>query len=206
MGDRLDQAIACFQQAIQLNNNDLLYHNNLARALIANNQMEEAIACYRKVLRIHPGSPWGYNTLAWSLVSCPDLKFRNPKEAVALASKAVEIGGKDAEFLNTLGVAYYRNGEWQSAVENLTQAMKLREERKANNKDSLFFLAMAYWQLGDKDQARTCYDKAVQWMTENKLPANLVAELERRRGEAAELMGIEESPIALASRAASRAP
>jgi Flp pilus assembly protein TadD len=107
------------------------------------------------------------------------------------AKKAVELSINNGDCMNTLGVAYFRNGKWQLAVDSLSQAMTLREEQRVNNKDGLFFLAMAYWQLGDKDQARTCYEKAVQWMKENKLPANLVAELERWRTEAAELMGIE---------------
>jgi eukaryotic-like serine/threonine-protein kinase len=189
---RVDDAIVSFREAIRLNEDSAKAHSNLGSALEANGQMHEAIACYRQALRLEPDSPRGSNRLAWFLVSCPDPKVRNPKEAMELAKKAVEMDKKNGEWLNTLGVAYYRNGEWQLAVDSLSEAMTLRKQRGANNKDSLFFLAMAYWQLGDKDRARTCYEKAVQWMTENKLPAylDLVAELERWRTEAAELLGI----------------
>jgi hypothetical protein len=51
-----------------------------------------------------------------------------------------------------------------------------------------FFLAMAHWQLGDKEQAHTWYDQAVQWMEKNK-PQD--EELGRFRAEAEELLGIE---------------
>ena len=53
-----------------------------------------------------------------------------------------------------------------------------------------FFLAMAYWQLGEKDKARLTYEDAVQWMDQNQ-PDN---DYQRRfRAEAAELLGISES-------------
>ena len=33
---------------------------------------------------------------------------------------------------------------------------------------NIFFLATAHWHLGDKEEARRWYDKAVEWMDENK--------------------------------------
>jgi hypothetical protein len=54
-----------------------------------------------------------------------------------------------------------------------------------------FFLAMAHWQLGDKDQARQGYDESVEWMDKHQ-PGN--AELRCFRAEAAELLGIQEAP------------
>jgi hypothetical protein len=49
-----------------------------------------------------------------------------------------------------------------------------------------FFLAMAHWQKGDKDEARKWFDKAVAW-TKEEDPKN--AELLRFWVEAAELVG-----------------
>ena len=46
---------------------------------------------------------------------------------------------------------------------------------------------MAHWQLGDKPQARSWYDKAVPWMEKNQ-PKN--EELVRFRAEAAALLGV----------------
>jgi hypothetical protein len=47
---------------------------------------------------------------------------------------------------------------------------------------------MAHWHLGDKDEARKCYNQGVQWMEKNQ-PEN--EELRRFRAEAAELLGVE---------------
>jgi hypothetical protein len=48
---------------------------------------------------------------------------------------------------------------------------------------------MAHWQLGDKDQARSWYDKGIAWM-DKLLPDN--EELIRFRAEAKELLGIKD--------------
>src|SRR5260370_18294218 len=85
----------------------------------------------------------------------------------------------------TLGVAHYRNGEWQEAVTALEQSLTLQ---KVGSSTDFFFLAMAKWQLGDKDEAREWYDKGVKRMAEETTKD---AELRRRfRDEAAELLGI----------------
>jgi hypothetical protein len=50
-----------------------------------------------------------------------------------------------------------------------------------------FFLAMAHWQLGDKEEARRWYYQAVAWM-EKYSPMD--EDLRRFRPEAAALLGI----------------
>ena len=63
------------------------------------------------------------------------------------------------------------------------------ELRKGGDSFDWFFLAMAHWQLGEKDKAREWYDRAVQWMDKNQ-PKN--EELRRFRAEAAELLELKE--------------
>jgi hypothetical protein len=50
---------------------------------------------------------------------------------------------------------------------------------------------MARWQLGQKDEARTWYGKAVAWMDKNKPQDH---ELKRVRTEAATLLSLAELP------------
>ena len=61
------------------------------------------------------------------------------------------------------------------------------ELRKGGDSNDWFFLAMAHWQLSDKEQARKWYDQAVEWMEKNK-PED--EELLRFRAEAAALLGL----------------
>lgn len=84
---------------------------------------------------------------------------------------------------NTLGAARYRARDWNAAIEALKKSMELRQ---GGNSFDWFFLAMAHWQRGDKEQARNWYDQAVQWMEKHR-PQD--EELRRLRAEAAELLG-----------------
>ena len=61
------------------------------------------------------------------------------------------------------------------------------ELRQGGESADWFFLAMAEWQMGDKDAARVWYDKAVNWM-DTKQSDN--EELLRFRAEAADLLGL----------------
>jgi tetratricopeptide (TPR) repeat protein len=152
-----------------------------------NNQLgryAETLADYQKLLELDKDSAIAHNNLAWLLATCPDVKYRDPARAVALAKKAVELARKEGASWNTLGVAHYRAGDWKAAVEALTKSMELR---KGGDSFDWFFLAMAHWHLGEKDKARKWFDQAAQWMDKN---APHDEELRRFRTEAAELLGI----------------
>lgn len=83
-------------------------------------------------------------------------------------------------------MAHYRAGEWQDGINALRKSERLLKGDHFSS--NAFFLAMAHWQLDQKDEARKWYDRAVEWMDENQ-PNNL--DLRRFRAEAAELLKIE---------------
>ena len=91
------------------------------------------------------------------------------------------------EDIGELGVAYYRSGRWEEAIEALSTSMDLLHGQ--SDGFNTFFLAMAHWQLGHKDEARRWSDRAVQWMAKNGANND---ELRRFRAEAAALLGLPE--------------
>jgi tetratricopeptide (TPR) repeat protein len=93
------------------------------------------------------------NNVAWYLATAPDPQFRDPARAVKLAKTSVEIAPNRGDIWNTLGVARYRTGDWQGAIQALNKSMELRA---GGNPADWHFLAMAEWQLGNKDAARVC--------------------------------------------------
>jgi tetratricopeptide (TPR) repeat protein len=105
-----------------------------------------------------------------------------------LAKQAVALDPKGHLALNTLGVAQYRAGDYQAAMETLSKAMELLPGGTVTD---WYFLAMAHWQLGHKAEARKWYDKAVQWTQEHS-PNDQA--LLRFRAEAEELLGIKDKP------------
>src|SRR5262249_5059762 len=129
--------------------------------------LDKAIGAVDTVAAEHPSGEELYravqakalNSAAWFLVTCDAPELRDPARAVELARQAVARMPDRGSYLNTLGVAQYRAGRWQDAATSLAKSEELTHgENLAFNG---FFLAMAHWQLGHKDEARTWYDRSV---------------------------------------------
>jgi serine/threonine protein kinase/Tfp pilus assembly protein PilF len=165
---------------------ELLYaaYPHLIVALQDLDRPREAREMARKLLDLRPKNAESLNGVAWQMVRSFDPAHREPVLAVQLAEQAVTANPSDGNIWNTLGVARYRNGRWKEAIAALEKSMELR---KGGDSSDWFFLAMCHWQLGERDAARTWYDKAVVWM-EEKQPNN--QELRRFRTEAAQLLGL----------------
>ena len=136
-----------------------------------------------------PNSAEAHNNLAWFLATCPEPKLLNPKRAVGLARKATELARKEGNFFSTLGVAHYRAGNCKAAIEALEKSGQLRNGGDAFD---FFFLAMAHWQLGEKEKAREWYQKGIEWTEKNQKlleqKNRWAEELHRFRAEAEELL------------------
>jgi tetratricopeptide (TPR) repeat protein len=144
----------------------------------------DATEPYLKALAVDSEDPVINNERAWFLVTSPWPSFRDAAVAVRLAKKAVTAEPKAGGYHNTLGVAYYRNGDDKAAIGQLEISMSLR-----GGGDSLdwFCLAMAHQRLGDRGQARQWFDRAVQWMDKHRPNDD---ELRRFRAEAEAALGI----------------
>jgi tetratricopeptide (TPR) repeat protein len=150
---------------------------------------DKAVADYEMALKLAPADALAHNGLAWLLATCPDPKLRDPRRAVALAKKAVELAPKAGGYWNTLGVAHYCAGDWKAAVAALDKSMELR---KGGDVYDWLFLAMAHHKLGKHAEARKAYDQASQWLEKNKesLAKNKTQaeELRRFRSETEEVL------------------
>jgi len=171
---------------------------HFSRAVVLKNQGKtaEAIESLKKAIEIDPNHSQAHNYLAWQFATAADPKLRDPAMALEHAKTAVDKGPiqtnglKSGHLFNTLGMALYRNDRWQDAVEKLDLAAQLRTD---NQKDTYFFLAMAHWKLGHKDDARTWYDKGLEWHQQNQwrlLLSSDQAYYQSLEFEAGELMGI----------------
>jgi serine/threonine protein kinase/WD40 repeat protein len=148
---------------------------------------------FSRLVQLDPKNAVYQNDLAWLRANCPDPKQRDLAQALEMAKKAVTLSPDRAPMHHTLGVAYYRVGAWKEAIAALQTSRELRD---GGDSYEAFFLAMAHWQMGRKDEAQRWYAKAVQWIEEHEQHGlNTVdekdKELELRsiRTEAAELLG-----------------
>jgi serine/threonine protein kinase/tetratricopeptide (TPR) repeat protein len=183
---RFDEAIEALRVFLRIRGkDDPEGHHHLGCALEGKGLFDEAITEYREAIRLDPYYAWAPLDLAWLLATCPDPKLRDYPQAVESAKKGVQLAPKDPAGWRTLGVALYRAGPWPDAIAALKKSEELAPGRYFGL--NAFFLAMAHWQLGEKEQAQTWYGRSVQWMEKNK-PKD--QELIRFRAEAAELLGI----------------
>jgi serine/threonine protein kinase/Flp pilus assembly protein TadD len=189
----LDEAITCYDKAIELNPQWDWPHCNLGDVLATQGKLDDAIVYYRKAIELDPHWSWPrlrlaivLNDQAWALTTDSDPAKLDPDKAVILAKEAVELAPNEANYCDTLGAAQYRAGHWQEAISAL---QKYRELRTTDAEwTNPFFLAMAHWQLGNKDEAVQWYDKAVDWMARRNANSELMVRL---RTEAAELLKID---------------
>jgi serine/threonine protein kinase/WD40 repeat protein/Tfp pilus assembly protein PilF len=150
-------------------------------------QNDKAAEDFRKAGGLKPSEA---NNLAWDLVTSADLLHRDPSLAVELAKQAVQQAPREPLYWNTLGVAHYRLGQWEAAIQALLEAEELAPGKYFSF--NAFFLAMCHHQLGDPVKAKDHYDRAVRWCQENqaKLSANWQQELKAFRAEAAASLGV----------------
>lgn len=95
----------------------------LADQLNQAGKFAEALQAYRELARLYPDNPTALNNLAWSLAANPRQELRNRKEAVQLASKAVELTGQqNVFFMRTLAAVYAEDGQLAKAVEMAEKA------------------------------------------------------------------------------------
>ena len=79
---------------------------------------QEAIA----VAQTYPEDPSALNNLAWELVKLPGGEMSGYRKALRYSEEACQLEPKNGRLLNTLGVAYYRVGNYEKALETLLVA------------------------------------------------------------------------------------
>ena len=106
------------------------------------------------------------NDASWTMVLKPDADASAYRLALCLAEEACRLAPDNASFLNTLGLAQYRVGQYPQAVKTLTQAERLEAVRSHNSsRENLAFLAMARYRLGRTAKAQEYLDRAWELST-----------------------------------------
>ncbi len=163
-----------------------------AQAKIQTDQFDDAVRDYERSLQFAKPDANMCNILAWKSVGSGRPDSRMAKQAVEWAELATTLKPNIARYENTLGVAYYRAGRWEEAIEALERAEKLTPGKDfAHN---TFFIAMARWHLGDHATARRLYADSVKWMLRN-MPDD--EELQQYLVESSELLASEDSEPAV---------
>jgi WD40 repeat protein len=121
------------------------------------------------------------NQLAWYYVMAP-VELRRPDEALALVRRAVRHEPNRAAYLNTLGVALCRRGQWDESIDALRRSLHMGSVAPAGD---LYFLALCYHHLHDARLATESFEQAVHWhdIHEGRLDGQTRCELAAMRNE-----------------------
>ncbi|MHC4557154.1 MAG: WD40 domain-containing protein [Planctomycetota bacterium] len=109
---------------------------------------------------------------SWEVVSSPGKEPESYREALEKAEKACTLEPDSWRFVKTLGAAQYRVGAYEKAVATLRRAEKMRvNARGEQDPANAWFLAMALYQLGLAQEARTSLDGLLRGLwAETSLP------------------------------------
>jgi tetratricopeptide (TPR) repeat protein len=112
-----EPALADLSQAIEL-----APHNAAALSQRGNVQAElgefgKAIADFQQALAADANSAEAHRSLAWLLATCPEERFRNPRQAIAAAEAAAKLAAPGDPFvLDALAAANANAGQFDRAV------------------------------------------------------------------------------------------
>ncbi len=155
---RLDEAMAFMNEALHElpENKDLLY----ARALLAAqlNMIAVHEQDMRRVLAKDPKNANALNALGYTLADQTD----RYKEAYDLVEKALKLKPGDPYILDSMGWVQYRLGKNDEALKYLRLALTKRRDAEI-----AAHLGEVLWVTGDKDAARSVWDRALKDSPDN---------------------------------------
>jgi WD40 repeat protein len=106
------------------------------------------------VAETYPENPSELNDLAWQLVKLHGGEMSGLRKALRYGEEACHLEPENGNFLSTLGVAYFRVGNYEKALDVLSRSNKIHALRdKGSHPGDLAFLAMAHQQLGHAKEA-----------------------------------------------------
>jgi tetratricopeptide (TPR) repeat protein/serine/threonine protein kinase len=203
---KLDEAIAAYRKAIDVNQPYALLaaHVCLGDALSQQDKLDEAIDVYRTIIKLQPNSPVTHSKIAWILATRPEAHLRDPKQALALARRAVEIGPTTSLAWQFMGWIHYRTGDWKASIEALEKSCTL-QEGGTGDAAQWIVLALAHARLAaqeglpekvrehHKAEARRWFDQADKQI-DSWWPGDTIGRgIWDFRAEARELMGAKEN-------------
>lgn len=132
-----ESAIRDFDEAVRLDPKRPWNFIVKARLFGLKGDYKSARTDFCQTVERFPQSADAHNSLAWFLATCPDAAYRNGAEAVKHARSACELTEwKDAAELDTLAAAYAEAGDFDQAVEFMTQALsKMGPEDAADREE-----------------------------------------------------------------------
>jgi tetratricopeptide (TPR) repeat protein len=122
----LTNAISAMSRAIEARPDAAMLYSQRATLEITAGLGAQAQADIEKVPTLQPNDPQANNYAAWLLSTAPQADVRDPRKAIAFATKACKLTSwNNAQLLDTLAAAYADNGDFSEAVKWQQYALKV---------------------------------------------------------------------------------
>ena len=137
-----------FTRAVQLKPDFAKARFDLADSLLLQGRLDEAVENLRAAIQVEPNWIAPINNLAFLIASHPELKYRDPNEAIDLAQRACGLSNyQNPVILGTLSTAYAAAGKFSEAIETVKKAINLAQSaNQPQVKQRLEFLMSLYTQ------------------------------------------------------------
>src|SRR5579872_1707715 len=149
---RLDDAIAAFQAARQINDLDPELHDGLATAHFLKQEYDAAAMHFERVTRLD-----ARRGASWVNLGAVYNRMGNYQKAAEVLRRAVQIEKKSSIAYYNLGIAYKHLKQWALAVPAYREAIRL-EPKMA---DAYLNLGNVYTAMNNFAQAASNYKKAL---------------------------------------------
>jgi len=140
-----------------------------AVALEQASRWPEAERDLQAALKVNPDEPELLNFLGYSWID----RGEHLPEALAMVQRAVDARPQSGAMLDSLGWAYYRLGDYKTAVEKLEAAV----EMEPGDPDVNGHLGDAYWKVGRKTEAAFQWRRVLSLEPDDKQKAEAEAKL-----------------------------
>jgi tetratricopeptide (TPR) repeat protein len=118
---RLNEAVECYNRALQINPDYAEAHNNLGSILRVQGRLDEAISHFCQAIEINSNFAEAYNNLANTLQAQGKLD-----EAISGYRQALQIEPNMAQIHYNLGIALSQQGKSGEAIECYRRAIELK--------------------------------------------------------------------------------
>ncbi|MEH1842754.1 MAG: tetratricopeptide repeat protein [Nostoc sp.] len=161
--EKLEEALAAHQKALEINKNDAeayvgirnvaIAYYNLGIVLYKQNKLVDAVAAFQKVIQLNPKDAYAYYNLGKALL------FQNKLvDAVAAFQKAIQLDPNNVTAYINLGTALYKQKKLVDAVAAFQKAIEL----KPNLAIAYNNLGIALYKQNKLDGAVAAFQKVIQ--------------------------------------------
>jgi len=155
----VSQALATYEQSIKDHPQEISFYLLAGMMYESQNNWEQARDKYQKALNIQPDNALASNNLAYLMLQ----HGGNVDVALAMAQTARRGMPTSPNAADTLGLAYFEKGVYQSAIDMFQESLRLNEKKGGtDDPDVHYHLGLAYQKVNQPAQARQQLERALR--------------------------------------------